>query len=136
MRSSGASRRSWGAVWVRTMRLSAPMCMRRSRPSRSARRSRSPHWSGSKRSGRNVAIEPARYTCYRAAGPIVVDGKLESPSWRMAPKSTPFVDIVTGEPAWFDTRVGLLWDDDNLYFGFWMEENDVWGTMTERDSRI
>jgi len=40
----------------------------------------------------------------------------------MAPKSTPFVDIVTGEPAWFDTRVALLWDDDNLYFGFWIEE--------------
>ena len=54
----------------------------------------------------------------------------------MAPKSTPFVDIVTGEPAWFDTRVALLWDDDNLYFGFWVEETDVWGTLTERDSKI
>ncbi len=83
-----------------------------------------------------MAIEPARYTCYRAAGPIVVDGRLESPSWRMAPKSTPFVDIVTGEPAWFDTRVALLWDDEHLYFGFWIEETDVWGTLTERDSKI
>ena len=81
-------------------------------------------------------LEPARYTCYRAAGPIVVDGKLDEPSWRLAPKSTPFVDIVTGEPAWFDTRVALLWDDDNLYFGFWVEETDVWGTLTERDSKI
>jgi hypothetical protein len=80
--------------------------------------------------------QPARYTCYRAAGPIVVDGKLDEPSWRMAPKSTPFVDIVTGEPAWFDTRVALLWDDDHLYFGFWIEETDVWGTLTERDSKI
>jgi hypothetical protein len=81
-------------------------------------------------------LEPARYTCYRAAGPIVVDGKLAEPSWRLAPASTPFVDIVTGEPAWFDTRVALLWDDDYLYFGFRAEETDVRGTLTERDSRI
>ena len=80
--------------------------------------------------------QPARYTCYRAAGPIRVDGKLDEPAWKLAPKSTPFVDIVTGEPAWFDTRVAMLWDDQNLYFGFWAEETDVWGTLTERDSKI
>ena len=78
----------------------------------------------------------AHYICYRAAGPIQIDGKLDEPSWRMAPKSEPFVDIVTGEPAWFDTRVALLWDDDNLYFGFWVRETDVWATLTERDSKI
>src|ERR1039457_5271083 len=81
-------------------------------------------------------LEPASYTCYRAAGPIAVDGKLDEASWKLAPKSAPFVDIVTGEPAWFDTRVALLWDDDYLYFGFWVEETDVWGTMTQRDSKI
>lgn len=81
-------------------------------------------------------IQPARYTAYRAAGPIAVDGRLDEPSWLAAPKSTPFVDIVTGEPAWFDTRVAILWDDDHLYFGFWAQENDVWGTLTERDSKI
>ena len=27
-------------------------------------------------------LEPARYTCYRAAGPIVIDGKLDEPSWQ------------------------------------------------------
>ena len=82
------------------------------------------------------AITPARYTCYRAAGPIHIDGKLDEPSWQLAPRSTPFVDIVTGAPAWFDTRVALLWDDQCLYFGFWVEETDVWGTLTERDSKI
>ena len=81
-------------------------------------------------------LEPARYTCYRTAGPIVVDGKLDEPSWQLAVASTPFVDIVTGKPAWFDTRVALLWDDDYLYFGFRAEETDVWGTLRERDSRI
>ena len=84
----------------------------------------------------NSGIVPARYTCYRAAAPIVVDGKLNEASWLHAPKSSPFADIVTGEPAWFDTRVALLWDDEHLYFGFWIEETDVWGTMTKRDSKI
>ncbi len=78
----------------------------------------------------------AEYTCYRTAGPIQIDGKLDEPSWRLAPRSAPFVDIVTGEPAWFDTRVALLWDDDHLYFGFTAQETDVWGTLTERDSKI
>jgi hypothetical protein len=78
----------------------------------------------------------SRYTCYRAMGPIEIDGRLDEPSWQAAPTSQPFVDIVTGEPGWFDTRVRLLWDDDYLYFGFTAEETNVWGTLTERDSKI
>src|SRR6266849_10621270 len=81
-------------------------------------------------------FDPARYTCYRDAGPIAVDGKLDEASWQLAPKSAPFVDIVTGEPAWFDTRVAMLWDDCYLYFGFTAEEPNVWATLTERDARI
>ena len=81
-------------------------------------------------------MTPARYTAYRAAGPICVDGKLDEPSWLLAPRSDAFVDIVTGEPAWFDTRVAILWDDDYLYFGFTAEEPNVIATLTARDSRI
>jgi Carbohydrate-binding family 9 len=80
--------------------------------------------------------EVAQYTCYRTAGPITIDGRLDEPSWRRAPPSTPFVDIVTGEPAWFDTRVRLLWDDEALYFGFSAQETDVRATLTARDSKI
>lgn len=76
------------------------------------------------------------YTCYRTASPPVIDGRLDDVCWRNAPRSTAFVDIVTGAPAWFDTRVALLWDDECLYFGFSAEETDVWGTLTERDSKI
>jgi hypothetical protein len=78
----------------------------------------------------------AHYTCYRTAGPITVDGKLDELSWKLAPRSSRFVDIVTGEPAWFDTRVAILWDDAYLYFGFTAEETDVWATLTQRDSKI
>jgi hypothetical protein len=78
----------------------------------------------------------AHYTCYHTAGPITIDGCLNEPSWDAAPRSSPFIDIVTGKAAWFDTRVKLLWDDENLYFGFAAEETDVWATLTERDARI
>jgi hypothetical protein len=78
----------------------------------------------------------ARYTAYRASAPLRIDGRLDEPDWRRAPKSGPFVDIVTGKPAWFDTRVSILWDDQCLYFGFQAEETDVWATLTERDSKI
>jgi hypothetical protein len=83
-----------------------------------------------------AAQELAHYTSYRAAGPIKVDGKLDEPSWKMAPKSHAFVDIVTGKPAWFDTRVAILWDDTYLYFGYTAEEPNVWATLTQRDSKI
>ncbi len=78
----------------------------------------------------------AHYTAYRTRGPLHIDGRLDEPDWIAAPRSTPFIDIVTGEPAWFDTRVAILWDDRYLYFGFAAEETDVWGTFTERDSKI
>ncbi len=83
-----------------------------------------------------AAPQPAHYTCYRAAGPLVIDGRLDEPSWLAAPRSSRFVDIVTGDPAWFDTRVALLWDDSYLYFGFTAEEPNVQATLTARDSRI
>ena len=83
-----------------------------------------------------AADQVGRYICYRAGSSIDIDGRLDEPCWRHAPTSPAFVDIVTGTPAWFDTRVRLLWDDQNLYFGFTAEETNVWGTLTERDSKI
>jgi hypothetical protein len=78
----------------------------------------------------------AHYTAHRTSEPVAVDGRLDEPDWKAAPASEPFVDIVTGQPAWFDTRVRILWDDRFLYFGFTAEETDVWATLTERDSKI
>jgi len=78
----------------------------------------------------------AHYTCYRARGPLHIDGRLDERDWQLASSSSTFVDIVTGAKAWFDTRVRLLWDDRFLYFGLTAEETDVWATLTERDSKI
>ena len=79
---------------------------------------------------------PADYICYRTPQPLAVDGRLAEAAWQAAPKSPRFVDMVTGEPGFFDTRAAALWDDQNLYIGFWIEEPNVEAHLTERDSLI
>src|SRR5262245_35906195 len=78
----------------------------------------------------------ADYTCYRTHTSSVVDGDLTKSPWGKASRSPRFVDMVTGDPAIFDTRAAVLWDDDNLYIGFWVEEPFVEARLTERDSLI
>jgi hypothetical protein len=80
--------------------------------------------------------ELAHITCYRAAGPIEVDGDLDKPAWRGVPRSARFVDMVSGEPALYDTRVACQWDDEHLYVGYWAEEPQVRAALTERDSFV
>jgi len=78
----------------------------------------------------------ARYTARRATAPILLDGRLDEADWNAAEKSPRFTDLVRGEHAIHDTRAAVLWDDVNLYVGYWVEEPLVEGTFTERDSLI
>lgn len=78
----------------------------------------------------------ARYTALRTAGEIKVDGKLDEPSWQQAPRSPRFVDMVTGRPVVHDTHAAVLWDDTNLYVGFWVEEPFVEANYVNRDAAI
>ena len=57
------------------------------------------------------------YTCDRTRATPRIDGRLDEAAWQAAPKSPRFVDMVTGEPAFFDTRAEALWDDENLDTG-------------------
>ncbi len=78
----------------------------------------------------------AHYTCFRAPQRIAVDGRLDKPAWHKAPKSSRFVDLVSGVPGFLETRMASLWDDENLYVAFWIEEPNVRARLTERDSLI
>jgi hypothetical protein len=80
-------------------------------------------------------VEPERYVCYRAAGPLVVDGRLDEPSWEMAAWTSTFLDIegdLRPRPR-FRTRAKMLWDDDYFYVAADMEEPHLWATVAERD---
>jgi len=81
---------------------------------------------------------PRTYVCYRTATPPALDGRLDDAAWAAAPWTDAFVDIegdLRPRPR-FLTRVKMLWDDDFLYVGADLQEPDVWGTLTERDSVI
>jgi hypothetical protein len=75
-------------------------------------------------------------TCFRAPGRILVDGDLAKPAWRDARRSPSFVDMVSGEPSLYDTRVACQWDDERFYVAYWVEEPQVRATLTERDSFV
>ena len=81
---------------------------------------------------------PRGYVCYRATGPITIDGKLDDPAWAAAPWSEPFRDIEGDkrpDPP-LRTRMKMLWDDDALYIAAELEEPHVWATLTQHDSVI
>ncbi|SMG51778.1 carbohydrate-binding family 9-like protein [Paenibacillus aquistagni] len=86
----------------------------------------------------NGTFNPKHYICHRAQGPLELDGRLDKPFWESAPWTDDFVDIegdLKPHP-WKRTRVKMLWDDEYMYFGSEMEEDEIWATLTERDSVI
>jgi hypothetical protein len=81
---------------------------------------------------------PRHYTCYRAAGPIVIDGRLDEPAWAAAPWTEPFGDIEGDKkpkPPLL-TRAKMLWDDTYLYIGAELEEPHVWATLQQHDDIV
>ncbi|MBM6387415.1 MAG: carbohydrate-binding family 9-like protein [Paenibacillus sp.] len=82
--------------------------------------------------------QPKHYICQRAAGELELDGRLDKPFWDQAEWTDKFVDIegdIRPAPA-KDTRVKMLWDDEYFYFGAELWEDQIWATLTERDSVI
>ncbi|OPA79358.1 carbohydrate-binding family 9-like protein [Paenibacillus selenitireducens] len=86
----------------------------------------------------NIEYAPKHYICKRAEGPLVLDGRIDKPFWDTADWTEEFVDIegdLRPKPA-KQTRVKMLWDDQYFYFAAELIEDQIWGTLTERDSVI
>ncbi len=62
----------------------------------------------------------------QATGPIVLDGKLDEPTWNSAPVASGFLqnEPREGEPATFDTEVRMLYDDQALYLGVFARDDE------------
>lgn len=85
-----------------------------------------------------IDYAPKSYPCLRAEGPLELDGRLDKPFWAHAPWTEDFVDIegdLRPLPS-KRTRVKMLWDDEYFYIGAELEEDEIWATLTERDSVI
>lgn len=81
---------------------------------------------------------PRTYTCYRAEGELKIDGKLDEASWQKAESTAPFEDI-SGEgfpTPKYETTAKMLWDDDYLYVGAVLMEEDIKALLTQRDTII
>lgn len=85
-----------------------------------------------------IEFAPKHYICRRAPGPLEMDGRVDKPFWAGAEWTDDFVDIEGDsrpKPA-KRTRVKMLWDDDYFYFAAELMEDQIWATLTERDSVI
>lgn len=76
--------------------------------------------------------EPRTYVCYRPDGKLKIDGKLNESSWKKAAPTAPFVDI-SGEgfpTPKYETTAKMLWDDEYLYVGAVLQEEDIKARLT------
>src|SRR5678816_2619703 len=83
-----------------------------------------------------LAAQPPipRYEVKRAKSPIVIDGKLDDKAWESASPavSLQFLwDSQTGAKQ--KTAVRMLWDDQNLYVAYDLEDTDITAQFTDRD---
>jgi len=77
-----------------------------------------------------------RYKAFRTTRAPAIDGKLSDEVWTYAPRSSRFVDLVHGTPTHLDTHAAVMWDEQYLYVGYWIEEPNVRATLTQRDAPI
>ncbi|MDH3650805.1 MAG: carbohydrate-binding family 9-like protein [Saprospiraceae bacterium] len=76
------------------------------------------------------------YTAHKISSAIQIDGKLDEDVWIHATRSSRFRDLISGASTMHDTWAAVLWDDDFLYVGYWIEEPNLQATLTERDAPI
>ncbi|MGX1826943.1 carbohydrate-binding family 9-like protein [Paenibacillus taichungensis] len=85
-----------------------------------------------------IEYAPKHYICKRAQEPLMLDGRVDKAFWDAADWTDDFVDIegdLRPKPG-KQTRVKMLWDDDYFYFVAELIEDQIWATLTERDSVI
>ncbi|MDF2686428.1 MAG: carbohydrate-binding family 9-like protein [Clostridia bacterium] len=85
-----------------------------------------------------LEFKPRSYICKRATMPLELNGRLDKPFWEKACWSDEFEDIEWEKKPkpYKKTRMKMLWDDEYLYVGAYLEEDKIWGTLKERDSVI
>lgn len=82
--------------------------------------------------------DPRTYVCHRTEGKLKIDGRLDEPSWQKAESTAPFVDI-SGEgfpTPQKQTTAKMMWDDEYLYVGAVLLEDDIKARLSQRDTII
>ena len=78
-----------------------------------------------------AAAPDGAFVAVRAAGPVVLDGRLEEPAWAAAPAYDGFVQLfpAEGAPPSERTEVKVLYDDHALYVGVVCHDPDPGGIV-------
>jgi hypothetical protein len=81
---------------------------------------------------------PKSYACLFINQDLVIDGNPDEPVWNEASWSDPFIDIEgTDKPLpYYNTQFKMLWGDSSLYILAKLEEEHIWGTLTQHDDII
>ncbi len=81
---------------------------------------------------------PKSYSITKATSTIDIDGKADEADWANAEWTDHFIDIEGDiKPVpYYQTRMKMLWNEDFIYFYAELEEEHVWGDITQRDAVI
>lgn len=77
-----------------------------------------------------------QYICNYTDQQIIIDGMPDEKVWQTAPFTERFINMVDGKEMKYMTRAKMLWDDTNLYVSFIIEEEDIRGILTGRDTFV
>ncbi|MBM4386249.1 MAG: carbohydrate-binding family 9-like protein, partial [Deltaproteobacteria bacterium] len=81
--------------------------------------------------------ELSKLRVVKAMGKITVDGKLDEPAWGEAERSKPFRGANGSDaPADLETTISLLYDDENLFFGFNVKDKNIFNNKQNRDDML
>ena len=85
-----------------------------------------------------IPPQPKSYYCSFTNSTITIDGNLDEKCWVMAPWTDKFIDISgnTMPAPYFDTKVKLIWDDEYLYIGALIYEENIWANIDKDESVI
>jgi hypothetical protein len=83
-----------------------------------------------------TAADYPRYDIRRAKSEPAIDGRLNDPAWKGVPSVSKFNFnwYKTGRKE--QTQVRLLWDDRNLYVGFYCQDRHIYAEVTKRHGPV
>lgn len=84
----------------------------------------------------NKFADSKRYVVYKTEQPISIDGRADEEEWLNVRFTENFIDIKGELIPEYQTRVKMLWDEQYFYVYAEMEEEHIWGSITQHDDII
>ncbi|MBI3693638.1 MAG: carbohydrate-binding family 9-like protein [Acidobacteria bacterium] len=82
------------------------------------------------------AQQLSQYDIYRTPTPITIDARLDEPGWKQAPPVGEFHFNRWTQGEKEPTVARMLWDDENLYVGYYCHDKHISAYVTERHGPV